>query len=81
MFEKKEIAKKKEPGPANLVTADFVSLKKKLCLTNLVAENSSYMSPRERERVKLARKASQELGTHSARDFKAMMRMNLTRYN
>ena len=46
MFKKKEIAKKKEPGPANLVAADFVSLKKnKLCLTNLVVENPSCLSP------------------------------------
>ena len=49
MFEKKEIAKKKEPGPANLLASHFISLKKnKLCLTNLVAENLSYLSPRER---------------------------------
>ena len=42
MFDKKEIAKKTEPGLANLVVEDFISLKKnKLCSTNLVVENSS----------------------------------------
>ena len=42
MFDKKEITKKTEPGPASLVAAGFISLKKKkLCLTNLVAEKLS----------------------------------------
>ena len=83
MFDqKKDIAKKTEPGPANLVAADFFSLKKnKLCLTNLVAENVSYLCPRECERVKIACQASQALDTNSARDFDTAMRMNLTRDN
>ena len=34
----------------------------KICLTNLVAEKLSYLSPHERERVKVARESSQELG-------------------
>ena len=79
MFDKKEITNNTEPGPANLVAADFISLKKiKLCLTNLVAKKISYLSPRERKRVKIACKASRALGTHSVSDFTAVMRMNLT---
>ena len=82
MFEKKEIAKKKEPGSVNLVAECFVSLKKnKLYLTNLVVENSSWLSPRESERVKVARNASQALCTHSVSDFKAAVRMSLMRDN
>ena len=55
--------------------------KNKVCLTNLVADNLSCLSPRERERVRIARKVSQALGTCSASDFKASIRMNLTRDN
>ena len=50
-------------------------------MTNLVAENLSYLSPRERERVKVAQKAQQEWGTHSENDFKAVIRVTLTRDN
>ena len=53
--------------------------KNKVCLTNLLVDNSSYLCPHESERVTIARKASQTLGTHSARDFKSTIRMNLTR--
>ena len=37
------------------------------------------MSPREREIVKIARKFSQALYTHSASNFKTVIRVNLTR--
>ena len=46
-------------------------------MTNLVAKNLSYLSPRERERIKVSRKFSQVLGMHSASDFKAASRMSL----
>ena len=55
--------------------------KNKVFLTNLVSEILSYLSLRERKRVRIARKASQALGTHSARDFKAAIRINVTRDN
>ena len=48
----------------------------KACLTNLVAENLSYWSLHECERARIDRKVSQELGTHSASDFKAAIRVN-----
>ena len=51
----------------------------KVCLTNLVAEKLSYLSPRERERVRISRKTSQALSTISSSDFKATIRMSLTR--
>ena len=53
----------------------------KVCLTNLIEENFYCLSFRELERVRIARKASQALGTYSSSDFKATIRMNLTRDN
>ena len=50
---------------------------KKICLTNLAAENESYLSPREHERVRLSREASQALGTHPSSYFKAEICVNL----
>ena len=50
-------------------------------MTNLVPENLSYLSPHEREIVKVTRKASQTLGTHLANDFNTVIRMNLMRDN
>ena len=50
-----------------------------VCLTNLVSENSSCLFPREHERVRIARKASQKLGDHSSSDFKAATHINLMR--
>ena len=47
-------------------------------MTNLVAENLSYQSPRERETFKIGLKYLQALGTYSANDFKVTIRMNLT---
>ena len=55
--------------------------KNKVCLTNLVTQNFSCLSLREYERVRIAHKASQALGTHSTSDFKAAIRVNLTRDN
>ena len=52
---------------------------KKTCLTKLVAENLSCLSPHERERDKVDRKHSQELGTCTASDFKVATRMSFTR--
>ena len=50
-------------------------------MTNLVEDNLSYLSPHERERVEVTRKASQALGTCSANDFKAVIRMSLMHDN
>ena len=55
--------------------------KNKVFLTNSVADDLSYLSPRERERVRIARNSSQALGMHSARYFKSMIRMILMRDN
>ena len=46
-------------------------------MNNLVEHNLSYLSPRENERVKVARKVSQEFGTCYVNDFKEAIRMSL----
>ena len=50
---------------------------KKLQFVNTVKDNTKYMSNRQMERAKAARKAMQALGTPTTNDFKAMIRMNL----
>ena len=64
-----------------MLEKEMIMNKNNVCLTNSVSENSSCLFPRERERVRIARKASQALVTHSASDIKSAIRMNLTRDN
>ena len=62
-----------------MLEKEMIMNKNNVCLTNSVSENSSCLFPRERERVRIARKASQKLGVHSLSDFKAITRIDLTR--
>ena len=55
--------------------------KNKACLTNLAADNSSCLPLHKRERVRIDLKSSQALGTCSASDSKATIRVNLMRDN
>ena len=55
--------------------------KKKICLINLVAESLLRLSLRKHERVKVARKSSQALGTCSVKIFKAVTRASLISNN
>ena len=51
--------------------------KKNIQMANIVEDNLAYLSERQQKRAKAARKAFQAIGTPTAQDFKAMIRMNL----
>ena len=50
---------------------------KNVQMLNTVEDNLKFMSERQQKRAKAARKAYQAIGTPTAQDFKAMIRMNL----
>ena len=54
-----------------------IAKKNKVYSTNLVANNLSYLSTHDHERVRLARKASKALGMHSTSDFNVATRVGL----
>ena len=56
-----------------------IDLSHKISLVNTVEDNLKFLSPRQRDRAKIARKVSEALGTPSCQDMKAMIRMNLIR--